>query len=132
MEITVELDDWSLIPGPEKNPPPSSVAIEETVEISPDRFAATVLSFPGFEQVAEPDPDWWAWKASRHDMTIEMTLFETEPVTWGGSFLKGTCQLNKFLEFWDHLRTLSPGIWLHNSACEVLTPDMFLERTLSQ
>jgi len=124
----IELSDYSLIPGLEKNPPENSVALDEMVEISPDRFAASVLSFPGFRQVSESDSDWWSWRAECQNMMIDMSLFETEPVTWGGSILRGSCQLNEFIEFWNHLRKLSSGIWLHNSDCEILTPEILMQR----
>jgi hypothetical protein len=125
----IRLNGWSLIPGPLLNPPQSSVALDEIVEYSPEAVASTFLSYPGTRLVHAAQPTWWDWKA-RWESGVShwefgMSLFETEPPSWGGSLVMGDCELEEFLQFCRHVRGPLPAVWLHNSACEIHSPESF-------
>src|SRR5262245_21889119 len=125
----IVLDDWSLIPGPERDPPTSSLALSEIVEYPLETIAAALLSFPGMKVEHPAKPTWWDWIArwKKEDSFIEfgMTLFETEPVSWGGSSVKGQCTLDDFMQLWNVVRKRCPGVWMHNEECEIHTPESF-------
>ena len=91
--------------------------------------AEAVLSFPGMRVQESDDHDWWRWRAAWRvgDRTIGvgMTLFETDPVAWGGSPLQGVCEVSDIVGLWETIRGHCPGIWMHNSNCEIHTPESF-------
>jgi len=123
------LSDWSLIPGPACNPPPSSLDLHDFIEYSPSTIAETILAFPGMIAQNHGDPTWWEWSATwRHQeasIDVGMTLFEIEPVSWGGSPLRGGCSVPQMLALWNSVRQKCPGVWMHNSDCEIHTPESF-------
>ena len=125
----ISLGDWCLIPGPAENPPSSSVALDHCVDYAPDIVASTFLAFPGMRLVHDANPSWWDWKACWQAggelIEVDMSLFETDPPTWGGSLIRGYCQLDEFLAFVHHVRHRLPGVWLHNSECEIHSPESF-------
>jgi hypothetical protein len=125
----IELGDWCLIPGPLENPPRSSVALNDVAEYPPYVVAEAFLDFPGMRVVHAADPTWWNWRArwqSDHGFfEVDMSLFETEPPSWGGSLAVGHCELDEFLEFCQHVRHRLPAVWLHNSACEIHSLESF-------
>lgn len=125
----IDLSDWALVPGPAKNPPTSSVVLSDLTLHSPGTIAEAILSFPGMEQKGSEGGDWWSWSASwqsgiRH-ISIGMTLFETDPVSWGGSPLSGTCELADILGLWKAIGMQCAGVWMHNTNCDIHTPDSF-------
>jgi hypothetical protein len=75
------------------------------------------------------DPTWWDWLAGwQHDqetIDVGMSLFETEPESWGGSPLKGQCSVHRLLSLWESIREKFPAVWLHNNECEIYTPESF-------
>jgi|SRR6185295_1173986 len=124
-------DDWAFIPGPPDIPdaPALSTALDEVAIYPPEVIAQTFLAYPGFSLLREADPSWWQWRAGWERgasfLFVGMTLFETDPIAWGGSEISGCCELDEILALWGALRVSFPAIWLHNSACEIHTPDSF-------
>jgi hypothetical protein len=132
----IELGDWSLIPGPLENPPPSSVSLDDFAEYPPQVVAETFIAFPGMRLVHDAEPTWWDWKARWQSgdsfFEIDMSLYETEPLSWGGSLVVGHCELDEFLKFRHHVREYLPAVWLHNSACEIHSPESFAVKILAE
>lgn len=128
---TVELQeqDWAFIPGPETDPPGNSLELHEIVEYAPERIAEVFLSYPGMRLVHPPEPTWWEWKARWEEqdrfIELEMSLFETEPVTWGGSGIRAHCTVQDVLKLWQAVKERCPAVWLHNSECAIHTPESF-------
>jgi hypothetical protein len=124
-----QLDDWSFIPGPEWDPPTSSVSLQELVEYPPGDIAATILAYPGMKPRNLGTPSWWEWSATwrggEETIDVGMSLFETEPASWGGSPLKGRCSVDRLLSLWEHIREQLSAVWLHNTDCEIHTPESF-------
>lgn len=123
------LDDWFFIPGPTEHPPDSSLDLKELVEYSPGEIAETILSFLGMILQNPGRPSWWDWLARWHlegeSIDVGMSLFETEPESWGGSPLLGRCSANHLLFLWESIREKFPAVWLHNNECEIHTPNSF-------
>lgn len=123
--------DWAFIPGPREilDPPASSVGLQEVAMYPPDVIAQAFLAYPGFSLVHDANPSWRQWQAGwEHGQSflfVGMTLFETDPVGWGGSPVFGACRLDDLLALWRALHGRFPAIWLHNSNCEIHTPDSF-------
>jgi hypothetical protein len=129
--IQLAESDWAFIPSPGEilDPPASSVALQDVAAYPPDAIAQSFLAYPGFSLVHEADPSWWQWQAGwergQSFLLVGMTLFETDPVAWGGSPVSGTCELDDLLSLWCALRGRFPAMWLHNSNCEIHTPNSF-------
>jgi hypothetical protein len=123
----LELREWSFIPGPLTRPPESSLELHDLVGYAPESVAEAFLSYPGMQLLHPADPSWWEWKArwGRDERFIEldMSLFETEPVTWGGSTITAHCSLDDLMRLWEAVRTRCQAVWLHNGDCEIHTPD---------
>jgi hypothetical protein len=121
--------DWAFIPGPREipDPPASSVALQDVAAYPPDAIAQTFLAYPGFSLAHEADPSWRQWQAEwergQSFLLVGMTLFETDPVAWGGSHVSGCCELDDLLALWYTIRAQFPAVWMYNSACEIHTPD---------
>jgi hypothetical protein len=132
---TFALNEWSLIPGPDSNPPDSSLNLRDLIEYPPSTIAEAILALPGTIEENRGDPSWWQWSAKWQCETatvvIGMTLFDTDPVSWGGSPLQGHCSAEQILTLWESLRRTCPGVWMHNDDCEIHTPqsfkDLFIE-----
>jgi len=124
-------DVWAFIPGPREipDPPASSVTLQDVATYPPKAIARALLAYPGFGLVHAAEPSWWQWRArwerGRSFLLVGMTLFETDPVAWGGSPVSGACEINDLLSLWHALRGQFPAVWLHNNACEVHTPESF-------
>lgn len=125
----VEIVDWSLIPGPLRDPPPSSGTLEDIETYAPERVAETLLALPGVALIHSADPSWWDWRARWTGpsgwLDIGFTLFDVEPVAWGGSALEGVCELEDAVALVRALRAKLPGVWLHNGACGIHSPESF-------
>lgn len=123
---------WSFIPGPLKNPPPDSQSLYDIVEYPPAVVADTFLSVPGMTFLQGADPSWWEWKArwetADRFIELDMSLFESEPPAWGGSAIASRCTADDLLSLWRAMRARCPAVWLHNSACEIVTPEEFSRR----
>jgi hypothetical protein len=123
---------WAFIPGPSAihDPPESSVDLQEVATYPPDTVAEAFLGFPGFRLLHDADPSWRQWRAGwergRSFLVVEMTLFETTPIAWGGSGVSGYCALEELLALWQALREQFSAMWLHNSQCEIHTPESFM------
>ena len=124
-------NDWAFVPGPSEIPdaPQSSVNLQDVANYQPGAIAQAFLGCPGFSPMHAADPSWWEWRAGwerdRRFLLVDMTLFETDPVAWGGSGISGYCELDDLLALWRSLREKFPAIWLHNGNCEVHTPESF-------
>src|SRR5262245_26608264 len=124
-------DDWAFIPGPREipEPPASSAALQDVAVFPPEAIAQAFLSHPGFILVHDAVPSWWQWQAgwerSQSFLLVGMAVFETDPVSWGGSHVSGACELDNLLSLWHALRAQFPAIWLHNRACEIHTRESF-------
>lgn len=128
-ENLISLDRWSLIPGPIENPPLDSLALHDIVRYAPEQIAATFLNYPGMRLVHDPTPSWWEWSASwkngSQHIEIAMSLFDDEE-EWGGSPLRGQCEVASIIALWSFVCSRLPGIWMHNDACEIHTPETFV------
>jgi len=130
--IQLAEQDWVFIPGPSEipDPPASSLDWDEIATYPPQAIAQAFLAYPGFSLVHDANPSWWQWRAGwergQSFLLFDMTLFETDPIAWGGSGVSGCCELDDLLSLWRALRERSPAVWLHNSECEIHTPDSFL------
>ena len=130
----IQLPDnyWAFVPGPLAihDPPESSVDLQEVAMYPPDTVAQAFLGYPGFSLLHDADPSWWQWRAGwergRSFLVVKMTLFETDPIAWGGSGVSGYCELDELLALWRTLSSQFPAMWLHNGDCEIHTPDSFL------
>ena len=127
--MDLAIREWSLIPGPESNPPRDSLGLHGVVEYPPRRIADAFLAFPGMRLENGGDLTWWEWQAlwevDGRFIKVGMTLFETEPVLWGGSPLQGRCEPADVLRLWKAIRIRCPGVWMQNSDCEIHTPESF-------
>lgn len=127
----ISLSDWSLIPGPISDPPLSSVALNESEEYLPEVVAEAILDVPGMRLKHPPEPTWWEWLARWDEghrwIEVGFTLYEIEPPAWAGSSLDGSCELADFLGFWTEVRRRVPACWMHNSACEIHSPESFAQ-----
>lgn len=125
----VDLKDWSLSAGPLTNPPASSLVLEDIVLYPPEIVADSILSFPGIRLKHPADPTWWDWVARWDEcgrwIEVGFTLFDTDPPAWGGSVLEGCCELTDILELWSTVRSRVPACWMHNTLCEIHTPESF-------
>lgn len=126
----IDLGNWSLIPGPLAEPPESSVDLDDITEYPPDVVAEAILAFPGMRLQHPAEPTWWEWAArwdhnERWISVVGLTLFDIEPPAWGGSGLDGRCELADILGFWATVRSRVPACWMHNSLCEIHSPESF-------
>ena len=124
--------EWSLVPGPEDvSDVPDSLGQFDIAEYAPEDIAERILSIEG-TRLVRSGPEWWDWRAcyeSDRDMfEVTMTLFETDPVTWGGSNIVACSDPSELLRFWRLLRVSHPRIWLHNSDCALFDPADFEKR----
>jgi len=125
------LEGWSLIPGPWHilDPPASSIDLHDVASYEPQEVADSILSYPGCRLLKHASPTWWDWRAEWRggDRFIEvgMSLFETEPPSWGGSEVEALCELEDVMGLWTWLRKRFRAIWLHNRECEIHTPETF-------
>jgi hypothetical protein len=78
--------------------------------------------------------DWYRWSAAWDlagaTVGVGFSLFEVEPVEWGGSELTGTVGAHALLKAWLQVRAALPGVWLHDGECDIYTPDAFRARFL--
>ena len=125
----IDLMDWSLIPGPLADPPLSSVALADITLYSPELVADAILAFPSMRLWHPAEPTWWAWTArwelDARWIEVEFTLFDIEPPAWGGSGLSGDCELEDVLGLWAAVRSRAPACWMHNTLCEIHSPESF-------
>jgi len=125
------LEGWSLIPGPPRivDPPGSSIDLQDVASYDPREVAGSLLAYPGCRLVHPASPTWWEWRAEwaggDRFIALGMSLFETEPPTWGGSGIEAVCRLEDIMGLWLSLRSRFPAAWLHNESCEIHTPESF-------
>jgi len=136
--IQLAENEWAFIPGPSEIPdaPASSLDLQEIATYPPEAIARAFLAYPGFSLTQDADPSWWQWRAGwergQSFLLVDMMLFETDPIAWGGSGVSGYCELDDLLSLWRALRERFPADWLHNSDCEIHTPDSFVQVIASQ
>jgi hypothetical protein len=131
----LDLKDWSLVPGPHVHAPSSSVDLHEVTLYAPELVAEAILAFPGMKLLRRADPTWWEWSArweqSGRWIEVGITLFDTEPPAWGGSGLAGICELADVLDLWMAVRSRAPASWMHNTNCEIHSPESFKQAAVS-
>src|SRR5947209_11265269 len=114
----INLKDWSLVPGPLADPPPSSVHLQDIAAYPPRLVAEAFLAFPGMRVRHPAEPTWWNWIARWEQcerwIEVGFTLFEVEPPAWGGSDLRGHCTVSDILGLWRAVRSRVPACWMHN------------------
>lgn len=130
----IHLNDWDLSPGPLTNPPKYSFDLNHSVDYPPEVVADATLNFPGMRLVHEAEPTWWEWVArwERDQRWIEVGFSLSEPPEpdepcWQGSGLRGACELPDILGLWFTIRSTVPACWMHNSNCEIHSPESFAE-----
>ena len=78
----INLKDWSLVPGPLADPPPSSVHLQDIAAYPPRLVAEAFLAFPGMRVRHPAEPTWWNWIARWEQcerwIEVGFTLFEVE------------------------------------------------------
>jgi len=122
--------DLSIVPGPlTLNDRAVSFDDHDVVEYPPEHFAEAVLAVPNSRCLSLPNASWWEWKA-QHDapdgyIKMDMTLFETDPPSWGGSLLDVRCSAASLLAFWLVVRQSCPATWLHDTTCKLYSPETF-------
>lgn len=113
--------------------PTTSLDADEIVEHPLAAIAATLLCFPQVELTHGAEPSWLQWRARWRDgeNELDFSLSHLGPGShenlWGGSELKGHCTIGQVLALWVHLLSRHQGVWLHNSECEMETPQSFLQ-----
>ena len=121
--------DWALVPGPvEVLDILDSQGQFDVALYPPDEIAELVLGIDG-TLLLKGGTDWWDWRASYETdseiFELTMTLFDMEPIVWGGSGIVGCSDPAALLWFWEQLRNTHPRIWLHNSECTMFNPKAF-------
>ena len=128
MQQLIDLGDWSLIPGPLVDPPPSSLTLDDIVEYPPELVAEAILAMPGMRLI-QPAATWWDWRAAwqqdERSIQVDFTLFDIEPPAWGGSGLAGKCDLDDLRRLWETVRKRAPACWFHNASCEIHSWESF-------
>ena len=125
----MEFENWALVPGPEHlDRPRMSFEVHEIAQYPIDEFAAAVLSFPGMrlERPSAAWHDWMArWQSGQHFIRLDLALLDGESPIWGGSSLRAICTLDEMIALWRHLLAEFPGVWMHNTDCEMHTLESF-------
>jgi hypothetical protein len=125
----VKLDGLSFIPGPASDPPRDSLQLHDIIEHPVEDMASAFLSFPGMRLLNPGEPTLWEWQAEwrRNDsvIVVGMSLFDTDPVSWGGSDIRGSCSLAEILDLWNTVRHRCMGVWIHAADCAIYTPESF-------
>ena len=98
----------------------------QKIEFCPaEAIAKSFLSFPGVRLLHPAKPSWWEWRArweSRTDfIEIDMTLFDDEGQSWGGSAITADCSFDQIDALWSHLQSDNRAIWLHDPECIIHT-----------
>lgn len=121
--------DWALVPGPAEVPDILDSQDQYDIALyAPGEIAERILSVDG-TRLLDAGTDWWGWRASYETdseiFELTMTLFEIEPIAWGGSGIVGCSDPAALLWFWEQLRKTHPRIWLHNAECAIFNPNAF-------
>ena len=121
--------DWALIPGPEEvSEVLDSQGQHDIALYSPGEISRQILSIDG-TRLLNAGADWWEWRASYESdsdiFELTMTLFDIEPIAWGGCGIVACSDPTALLQFWQQLRKSHPRIWLHNSECAIFNPSDF-------
>ena len=124
--------DLAIVPGPPQLVEPAvSFETHEILQYPPHRVADAILAAPNTTLKSSNDPTWWDWSAMHHaadgTIKIDFTLFDTEPVSWGGSSLVFDCGPQSLLDFWLAIRLACPAAWLHDASCRLYSPESFSE-----
>ena len=120
------------MPGPPQLVEPAvSFDTHEVLQYPPDVVADAILAVPNTRLIRTNDPTWYDWlalhTASDGTIKIDFTLFDIEPVSWGGSGLVFDCGPQSLLDFWLAIRTACPAAWLHDTSCKLYSPESFSE-----
>jgi len=120
--------NWSFIPGPKKLSKPMNSVNLHDIELCPaEEIAESFLSFPGARLVHPAKPSWWEWRGrwqSGSDfIEIDMSLFDDEAQSWGGSGVTADCSLDQIEALWSHLQARNRAVWLHDPDCIIHTCD---------
>lgn len=127
--------ELAFIAGPaELGEPISSVALDDPVEYTPEEIVEAFLAVQGCQVTHPATPTWWQWRArwtSEGDtLDLDMTLFDVEPLLWGGSGIEHSCSPTALLSFWESVRVRCPAVYLHDSACTIYPPNYFAKQYL--
>lgn len=131
----LDLQDWSLVPGPHDHAPSSSLNLHEITLYAPELVAEAILALPGMKLAHRADPTWWdssaRWEQDGRWIEVGITLFDTIPPAWGGSGLEGICELADLLDLWAVVRSRVPASWMHNTNCDIHSPESFKQAAVS-
>ena len=130
MESKFRVQDWSIVPGPRKiRPPFDSTDLREITDTAPEQAASAALSLRDVTLERAGEPEWWNWcsfwRFRDSEIALSMTLFETDPPTWGGFSLSGSATAGDLLQLYREVHDLLPNAWLHNDLCELHTAESF-------
>jgi hypothetical protein len=103
----------------------NSVDLQQIEYSSAEAIATSFLSFPGTRLVHSARPTWWEWigrwESGADFIEINMTLFDDEAQSWGGSAITADCSLDQIAALWSHLQSDNPAVWLHDPECIIHT-----------
>lgn len=130
MSAAFSLRSWSIVPGPTSiRPPFESTELAAIEQYPPEAVAAAILGIRATELVHREDPNWWSWTArwssGASHIDLAMTLFDTEPLAWGGFNLSGSATPVDLLNLYGAVHAALPASWLHNSDCLLHTAESF-------
>jgi hypothetical protein len=114
----------------------SSVDLHDIEFCSAESIAKAFLSFPGARLIHRAKPSWWEWRGRWESgadfIEIDMSLFDDEGESWGGSAIMADCSVDQIDALWSHLQSENPAVWLHDPECMIHTHASFREAMRSQ
>ena len=124
--------DLCFVSGPlELTEPAYSFDIIDAVEYPPGDIAIAFLEVPGCRLVHPGEPSWYDWKARWESggrfIEVDMSLYDVEPVMWGGSGINMNCTPVDLLMFWESVRSRCQAVWLCDTECRLYSPERFRE-----
>lgn len=117
---------WALVPGPEELA--GSVngdSVREVADYAATEIADHARRFTELVVVRDAEPDHEYWKAeitNEHGkLSLRMTLHDE--TTFGGFGVSGDCERELLLDFWSHLQSKFPAIWLFAPDLRLYSPE---------
>jgi hypothetical protein len=119
-------DIWALVPGPRKLCDSiDSQNVREVVDYAAAEVEKHALRFEGLTVTHEANPNHEHWHARiRNDKgTILLSMKLHDENTFGGFGVFCDCDTQLLLEFWSHLQSRFPAIWLFAPDLCLYTPE---------
>jgi hypothetical protein len=134
--LTHSWQGWGLVPGPlDFAEPCYSTDLHDPVAQYDIRVAAqTTMRVPGVELTHPAEPSWQQWSArwttgdGGSHISLAMILLETDPPSFRGFKLDGTCAAEDLIRLWLALRRDLPSLCLQSPDCRLYKPSSFMRR----